>query len=296
MAGTTTASNDTDAYPGSVTRDLAIHHNKTIDDLETLRAALSSGGVVAVTELMADHATFKTAADAVETLVEELGADHATFKTVTDEIKALINQIRNHIDYRLSGNPGFAIDTNFDVKNGNAISYFNGGLAKSLAANTNFDTGTAATIATTKWGAALLSITSGATATVTWFTNAGAGYNSEALAIAAMTDPGATQTLLGYVTVQAAGATWTAGTDALTTGTGGTPATATNYYNTSNPNNLRLGAVVASSAPATLTASIAIPSAPATLSASAPSGTAVDAASDLVAAKVGNSQGTAITA
>jgi len=31
--------------------------------------------------------------------------------------------------------------------------------------------------------------------------------------------------------VQAAGITWTAGTDALAGGAGGTPATTTNYYN-----------------------------------------------------------------
>lgn len=169
----------------------------------------------------------------------------ASKNTYTDsEIVTAVNQMLAHFGYRISGNPGFAIDTNFDVKNANAISYFNGGLAKSLSANTNFDTGTTATIATTKWGVALLSLTSSAVATVTWFTAAGAGYATEAAAIAAMTDPGATHTLLGYVTVKAAGSTWTAGTDALTTGTGGTPANTTNYYNTSNPNNLRLGSAI----------------------------------------------------
>lgn len=40
-----------------------------------------------VNELRADHATFKTAADAVETLIEELHDDHATNKTLMDELK-----------------------------------------------------------------------------------------------------------------------------------------------------------------------------------------------------------------
>jgi chromosome segregation ATPase len=40
-----------------------------------------------VNELVDDHATYKTQADAVETLVEELHDDHATNKTVIDELK-----------------------------------------------------------------------------------------------------------------------------------------------------------------------------------------------------------------
>lgn len=142
--------------------------------------------------------------------------------------------------YMPLGNPTFAIDTNFDVKNTEPISYVNGGTLKTLADNTSFDTGTAKTIPTTKWAAALLSVAANGTATLTWTAST---YDSEALAIAALTSPGATHTLLGYVTVQAAGATWTAGTDALTTGTGGTPANATNYYNSINPNSLVFGGV-----------------------------------------------------
>jgi hypothetical protein len=50
------------------------------DDLVTVLNAL----VTIVTELKADHATFKTAADNVETLIEELHDDHATNKTAMD--------------------------------------------------------------------------------------------------------------------------------------------------------------------------------------------------------------------
>lgn len=52
------------------------------DDLITVVNALTT----LVTELKADHATFKTAVDGIETLIEELSADHATFKTVVDEL------------------------------------------------------------------------------------------------------------------------------------------------------------------------------------------------------------------
>jgi hypothetical protein len=200
---------------------------------------------------------------------------------VVADNKTLLNQVRSHLNYRLGGNPALAIDTNFDVKNGNAISYTNNGLWKSKSANTSWDTGTSATIATTKWGAFLVGLDASGNPVSTWFTAAGAGYASEAAAIAAITDTDATYTYLGYVTVQAAGSTWTAGTDALTTGTGGTPATTTNYYNTANPNNLRMGAAVSSSPPAAL-------------SASAPSATAVDTAGDLIAAKIGDMSGTAV--
>lgn len=148
----------------------------------------------------------------------------------------LVNQLQTQSLYRALGNPGFVISTNFDVKNGNAISYINGGTLKTLGANTNFDTGTTKTITTATWAAALLTVNSSGTGVVTW--TSGGAYASEALAIAALAAPAATDTVLGYVTVLAAGSTWTAGTDALASGTGGTPATTTNYYNSVNPNGL----------------------------------------------------------
>lgn len=189
-------------------------------------------------------------------VVNELQADHATFKTVVDDQKTLINQLRTQALYRALGNPGFAIDTNFDVKNANAISYLNGGTLKTLGANTSFDTGTTKTITASKWGAAMLTVNASGTGVVTWAS--GAGYDSEALAIAGLAAPAATDTVLGYVTVQAHASGFTAGTDALTTGTGGNVATTTNYYNAVNPNTLMVGAAVSSSTPASLTNSTAI--------------------------------------
>lgn len=174
----------------------------------------------------------------------ETTVEHNKAVTDLDALNTLVTQLRTQSLYRALGNPGFQRVSNFDVNNANAISYLNGGTLKTLSATTTFDTGTTATIATTKWGAARLSVNSSGTAVVTWFTNAGAGYASEALAIAAITAAAATDTVLGYITVQAAGSTWTAGTDALQSGTGGTPATTTNYYNSVNPNNLYVGSAV----------------------------------------------------
>lgn len=188
-------------------------------------------------------------------LVNELQEDHATFKTVVTDNKALVNQLRSSMLYGALGNPGFAISTNFDVKNANAISYVNGGTIKTLSANTNFDTGTSKTITGSQWSAAMLTVNSSGSAVLTW---ASSSYASEALAIAALAAPAATDTVLGYVTVQAHASGYTAGTDALTTGTGGNVATTTNYYNSINPNTLSIGAAVSSSAPATLSNATAI--------------------------------------
>lgn len=133
------------------------------------------------------------------------------------------------------GNTGFVIDTNFDIKNGNAVTYSLAGVLKTLSANTSFDTGTAATITATLWGIAILTY-DGTTATVTWATTSAAmGYASEALAKAALGQistliPASGFSSLGYVTVQAGASLWTAGTDALAGGTGGTAATTTTYY------------------------------------------------------------------
>lgn len=190
------------------------------------------------------------------TLINELQEDHATFKTVVTDNKTLLNQLQVAKLYGALGNPGLAISTNFDVKNANAISYLNGGTLKTLGANTNFDTGTAKTITGSLFGAAVLTVNSSGTGVVTWAT--GAGYASEALAIAALVAPAATDTVVGYVTVQAHASGFTAGTDALTTGTGGNVATATTYYNHINPNSTVVGAAVSTSSPATLTASTAL--------------------------------------
>jgi len=131
--------------------------------------------------------------------------------------------------YRALGNPGFAINTNFDVANANALSYLNNGVLKTLAATTVFDTGTTKVIAANRWGIALLSLNASGAAVLTW---AASDFATEAAAIAALSAVPSANTPLGYVTVlTGAGVTWTAGTDALQGGTGGTPSVTTKYTN-----------------------------------------------------------------
>src|SRR5262245_61932250 len=79
------------------------------------------------------------------------------------------NRLVNFQANRTYQNPGFAIDTNFDVKNANAITYAVSGVLKTLSANTSFDTGTAATITANLFGIFILTH-NGTTATVTWAT------------------------------------------------------------------------------------------------------------------------------
>lgn len=131
------------------------------------------------------------------------------------------------------GTPGFAISGNFDVATGTKITYTNGGVGATLAAGTVFDTGTSATFVANTWGVALFSVSSAGTSTVTWATNGGSGYASEANALAALPALPANHTGLGHMTVKtSAGSSFTAGTDALKTGTGGNPASETNFYTT----------------------------------------------------------------
>ena len=136
-------------------------------------------------------------------------------------------------DYdRILGNPGLVIDTNFDVKAANAFDVVVGGYMYTVAANAAFDTGTSEEITADKWGSGLCSVDADGTTYVDW----GASYDSEAEAISfaeSAARAGATgDVAVGYITVlTGSGATWTAGTDALEGGTGGTPSDDTNYYN-----------------------------------------------------------------
>lgn len=153
-------------------------------------------------------------------------------------IWALISAVNRHLQYAALGNPGFAILTNFDVQNANALSYRNAGELKTLASGGTFDTGTTKVIAIDRWGIALLSASAAGTKTLTWVASdfateaaAIAEFNRQMLLASGGLIPSG-HTPLGYVTVlTGSGMTWTAGTDALQGGTGGTPSLDTNYYN-----------------------------------------------------------------
>jgi len=176
MAGTTVVTRQMETA-GS-THETTVQLNKVIVDLELLRASASAGGVVAVTELMADHATFIT-------LATELKLDLNAAQADLTAIRAAIVGITAKLDA---------------------------------------DGGVTGTDYASLWNPAALTIT----------------------------------------TIAASPPATLSATTAITSG------------------------------PVALSASTAITSGPATLSAAVPTGTSIDAAGDLLAAKVANDSGTVI--
>jgi hypothetical protein len=101
-----------------------------------------------------------------------------------------------------------------------------------LAAQTGQAFGALGTIPASTWGLiAVERVAAGTTTFVSASANYTTGYATEAAAIAAMPAITANRVRIGYVTILASASTWVAGTDALAGGTGGNPATTTNYYN-----------------------------------------------------------------
>lgn len=105
------------------------------------------------------------------------------------------------------------------------------GVIASVTAETAKAFGSLGTIPTATWGLiAVERIANATTSFVSAADNYTTGYATEALAIAAMPAQSADKAVVGYLTILAASPGWVAGTDALAGGTGGTPATTTNYY------------------------------------------------------------------
>lgn len=108
-----------------------------------------------------------------------------------------------------------------------------GVIGAALTAETAKAFGSLGTIPTATWGLIVVErVANSTTSFVSAAANYTTGYATEALAIAAMPAQSASKAVVGYITILAASPGWVAGTDALTGGTGGTPATTTNYYST----------------------------------------------------------------
>ncbi len=157
----------------------------------------------------------------------------AAQKQVTINVKkgenALLRRLAVSEGAFVLGNPGLARDGNFDLNAVNAFDVVSGGKLYTISSGADFDTGTAKDITIDFWAAALLSVDTDGTEYLQW----AAEGTTEARAIDALdalTPTG--DVVVGYMTVQTdSGNNWKAGTDALTAGTGGDIADATNYYN-----------------------------------------------------------------
>lgn len=107
------------------------------------------------------------------------------------------------------------------------------GVKTAIAAQTGQAFGALGTIPEDTWGIiAVERVGAGTTTFVSGAANYTTGYATEADAIAALPAQTADRVRVGYLTILADTGDWVAGTDALAGGTGGTPAAATNYYNT----------------------------------------------------------------
>lgn len=107
------------------------------------------------------------------------------------------------------------------------------GVPTLVAAQTGQAFGALGTIPASTWGLiAIERVAAGTTTFVSAAANYTTGYATEAAAIAALPAITAGKVRVGYITVLASASGWVAGTDALAGGTGGNPATTTNYYTT----------------------------------------------------------------
>lgn len=164
----------------------------------------------------------------------DVATHYVTKVDTSDDIRTFLKSGR-----LVSGFPDIAISTNFDVVCQNAVVVSINTTLYQVSAATVCDTGTSSTFPAGTWGVFCVYSDTSGTLTATWDTNSGAGYASEALAAAARPGLETNKAAIAYVTVQAnAGASFTAGTDALTGGTGGNPAQTTNYYNSSDAANV----------------------------------------------------------
>lgn len=110
------------------------------------------------------------------------------------------------------------------------------GVPVSVAATTAQALGALGTIPANLWG--IIGVDAVAASTITFVSGAAnytTGYTTEALAIAAAPAKSTAKARIGYLTIQASASTFVVGTDALAGGTGGNPATTTNYYNIASP-------------------------------------------------------------
>jgi hypothetical protein len=230
-----------------------------------------TGAVALMNELRTDHATFKTAADGVETLIEELAADHATFKTVVDDLKVLVNLIQAQVSNRLQAT-GTLLQSG-----GTPADFKTTAIARATVAGVSFTKAATDPIAFsaahvigsgagTRYGVILVQINAAGTVS-TKVPLATQEYTTAALALDVLPNPDAGNVALGYITISTTSTNFTCNTTALATA---------GVYTVAIIDALPLGVVsqrsiptaVSTSSPATL-GSANPASAPATISAAA---------------------------
>lgn len=150
-----------------------------------------------------------------------------TYPVVITDLASTIEMDQGQVDTELAiGSTDTKVSSTAFQYEINKIGYYKAAVAAGTAL-------AAGTIPASTWGLYLFSIDSAGAITCTpAAANFTTGYATEALAIAALPTTPTGEASMGYITVLASASTFVGGTDALEDGTGGNPATTTNYYPT----------------------------------------------------------------
>lgn len=202
----------------------------------------------AIIELIDDHATNKTTIDESRTAIIELIDDHATFVTVVGDIKTLVNDIRSKLmSDTLLSDPGLGIgSTPTAVATAEVFYTINGVLYRKDAVAAGTAPGNDV-IPQSTYGAVALDIGADGTIDAIEAADNATGYGSAALAIEGLAAVAADHVRLGTVTATKSDGAFTFGTTNLNA------ANSTVAY-TDATGSFQIGSAVSSSPPATLAA------------------------------------------
>ena len=238
----------------SVTETAAMNHDELLTLLKLICSDLNAvtGGESGLSATAyADLVNLKTSVDTSKTAVDELIDDHATFKTLADATKTLVNDIRTQLlADTVDGATALAIgSTKPNVAHG-AFTYRINGQVYSKAADTVGTALSGANVPDLKAGGWALDIDMGGTITIIPATDNATGYVSELLAKAGIPAIAVVDTVrLGTVTILNSGAVFVPGATNLDATT-----VSSATYTNAVPALVSLGSAVSVSIPATLTA------------------------------------------
>ena len=238
----------------NVTETAAMNHDELLTLLKLICSDLNAvtGGESGLSATAyADLVNLKTSVDTSKTAVDELIDDHATFKTLADATKTLVNDIRTQLlADTVDGATALAIGSDKPKVAHGAFTYRINGQVYSVAADTVGTALSGSNIPDAKAGGWALDINDSGVITIIEATGNAAGYDTEALAKAGIHAIAVADTVrLGTVTVLNSGAIFDPGTTNLDA------VTVSNVtYTNAVPALVSLGAAVSASSPATLTA------------------------------------------
>lgn len=237
-----------------ITETAAQSHAELQSLLVAMVAAINSvtGGETGLSATAyADLVNLKTSVDTSKTAVDELIDDHATFKTLADATKTLTNDIRtNLLADTVDGGAGLAIGTTAENVANSAFQYRINGVVYLKAADAVGVALSGANVPDAKAGAWALDINEAGIITIIPATDNATGYTTELLARAGVPAIAVADTVrMGVVSILNSGAIFDPGTTALDAVT----VSSATFVN-SVPSLASLGAAISANSPATLAA------------------------------------------